>query len=168
MARSVRRSVDRGPRRKRVWVRRNYVVGALSSAGASSIDLGSDFELVAGQSFLPVGSTVLRTRISLGVVRTAGVETAPHFHFGVLVGPTTLDADDMNPAVSTNFHLDWMLWRKMIVRNDTAGFQTAFELDVKAMRKLEELQSTVWAVHGTITGDTYTIIGGVSTLLALP
>jgi len=166
----ARRVLQRAaPRRKRVWARdanNDVIVGTAPFAR----DLLSTFSLEYSANIL--GATVGRCRGTVSLARTSGASIQPHAVFGLLVAPATVEAVDIGPFL--NPHLDWMYWSKRYL-NDAAGGQAvaslgtmAWDVDIRAMRKMEELGETLWFVAESSLTDNFAISWGWSTMLILP
>jgi len=119
-----------------------------------------------------LGATVGRVRLTMGVARTSGSTVTANFFAGVKVGDGAVEAVDQDPATLTG--LDWMFWRKCFLAEDNAGgalaslHAMAWEFDIKAMRKMQEVGQTLWLVLGGADADVYTVQYGASVLLLLP
>ena len=156
-------------RRKRVWARTSF--GLNYSAAAQSLDMLAALRTKLGA--IPPGATVGGIRLSLyfdyNAAHTAVADDATIF-VGILVGPDTLDADDISPL--SNLFLDWMYWERFQTHvGATADTRVGVERQIRSMRKLEEAGDTLWlAVDGTLgAGPTVqSLNGGHSTILLMP
>jgi hypothetical protein len=154
-------------RRKRIWARSS---GALQfGSGGGSEDLLSDFELAYGAQL--IGCTVARI---LGEIsfRAAGASTEvnPSAFAGILVEED--NGNDVYPF--SQLHADWMFWRKAYALNRDAAGQDAtaaasqihVPVDVKSMRKLDELNESLYLRFQA--EDAWNASWGLSVLVLLP
>lgn len=162
MALKARRSAStrRSSRRKLVWARTIIQDAAVGANSSVFTNLLAAFETEYGADLL--GCTVMRVRGfwiptagSANDIQVAGIRTFDESSFA------TLGADD-GPGVA--LHSDWMYWEGQSLEN-TAGGRV---FDVKAMRKIEELnRSLMWAVSNVTAGGQQ-FNATISVLLALP
>jgi len=159
MARPRRTFQTRGPRRRRQWARTIYTELPTDPTIPAVEDLLAGYRTAGGNT---QGCTVGRLRVQLTVERIAGATEPPGVYFGIIAAPSTVDPEDISPTGSP--HLDWMYWSFL----GTNALQV-HDIDVKSMRKLEEVNSTLWAaVAADVAANDYTIRGSVSALLLLP
>lgn len=145
-------------------------------------DLLQTFRTQAGITAGPVGLTVMRTRIHVGSVGFNGTNLPSN---EIVLGVRVFDRDEAiqaeagpagNWAVPTDPHADWMAVEYM---SPQGGSSTAFlldhHIDVKSMRKIDELGQTLGMVvsnvppnDGATTGGSININVSTSVLLALP
>jgi len=152
-----------------VWGR---IGSTLTIAGTTPVqeDLLGILKVQLGAGVL--GSTVSRVRLTMGAARTAGSTVTANFFVGVKVGDSLVEAVDQDPSTATG--LDWMFWRKCFMAEDNAGgalaslHANAWEFDIKAMRKMQEVGQTLWLVLGNADADSFTVQYGASVLLLLP
>jgi len=164
-----RRSTRPPVRRKRIWMR-DFGTDTLVGTTPFVRDLTAIWASAGAPNL--IGATVIRVRATLAFARTAGSSVLPHVFAGVMVGPSTLDAVDANPAGTPGLHLDWMHWSKNYGAANMAAAAAlgAFSVtvDVKAMRKLEELDDTLWLCLSSTLTDEWATSWGVSALVMLP
>lgn len=170
-----RRSMASRPRRKRVWAR-EADTGSIGAGGATQFDVLSAFAALHGATTL--GATVGRVRLSLGWETTSTPGALDSLVIGMRVGARTSDVTDQQPTdfLTGGSHLDWMLWRKLyptLQSVNAAAAQTgdaSWELDIRAMRRMEEVGETLWLVVDTALTPTLAGVAsyGISTLLVLP
>jgi len=181
--RSRRRGTAR-PRRKLVWARQNLnitlavpVTAGDSFGVPASVDALDRFRIQLGAS--PVGATLVRTR---GIIQcqTPNVGAAVNIlvtgHVSdtgeVQSGPDQAD----NAFSARGMDKDYFLYEPFTVVNPTTAVQPSSSnvagrlIDVKAARKVEELNQTVQLlVSGSSTvAVTVQLTGVLSFLLALP
>jgi len=122
---------------------------------------------------MPLGTTVTRIRGDLEI-QTADFELGQGLTCGILVealGATAAELPD--PRITQDPHDDWMWWRHLYFVQDAPSAQTGYtchyELDVRSMRKMEELGQTLWFFASNVSPTISTALGGAwSTLLKLP
>lgn len=164
MARRSRpRATAAGLRRKRVWARHLNTTTTLTSGTVTLTDLLAQFETAYDAD--PIGVTIARIRGELTVEPVS--TTATHVTMGILVGPDTLDNVDVDPF--TTSHLDFMWYDAFRMNVKTAGAvdDTRRLIDVKAMRKLDELNMTLWMAL-LAQGQNTNVSINLSSLLLLP
>jgi len=169
---AVRRQFQRRPqRRKRVWARSN-----IRHLGASVTPLATDllleFKTKLGANALP-GATVGAIRWNLlvtGVGANTLTDDVNKAFIGMIVAPDAVEAVDIDPLIHP--HLNWMWWEIFPFHQGATGENTRPEVrETGSMRKLEELNETLWLVtnHTIETGTTGIQLDfGISTLLILP
>jgi len=109
----------------------------------------------------------------MSALRTAGTSVAPRVTVGIQVAPAAIEAIDIVPAdvtpATAGAFGDWMYWEsRQPVDVPTAPMFFAWEIDNKAMRKMEEVGDRLWLVFGIDNADTWTFTFGLSILLLLP
>jgi len=130
-----------GNRRRTSWVTVDQTVSIAAANGYQTIDLLASFKADGGtQQAVTIGRTHLR------IVPTAGLGAIGNsFYVGLIRGQNTdvgvNVAGAPNPA--TALYADWLLWEHLVADiqanlNEHRGNQ--FSYDLKAMRRLEELQ----------------------------
>lgn len=141
-------------------------------------DLLATFRTQAGITAGPVGLTVMRMRFAVSS-QAFPFASAPQMIFGVRVMDqqeatlAELDATSYSPAVSDP-HADWMCFEPFGPRSAATSVLGVVEhhIDVRSMRKLDELGQTLVAVLGTLPpyGALQSLSVSVtsSVLLALP
>lgn len=166
----------RGPalrtqRRKLVWARAR-VTGSFNSGAPFTPfqdDLLAGFEARYGAD--PVGLTLARVR---GIITaTHNTTTAgEHITFGIRVGAEgEVPSTEFNPMTNGEY-LDWLMYEPLVAVNGTSAAEayTSRRVDVKAKRKLEELDQTLFLYAGSSTPATglFGITANLSMLLMLP
>lgn len=179
------RRVTRVPRRKLIWARMTPAISVISNVAAGSPysesqDLLQTFRTQMGITAGPVGLTVMRMRFGINTTQFPLVAT-PQLIFGVRVMDTTeaaaaeIDATPYTPAADP--HADWMCFEPIGPESwsGSAGFHVLdHQIDVRAMRKLDELGQTLVAVLGSVPPNgggaaaVIPIFVTSSVLLALP
>lgn len=164
---AVRRSrgVSRGTARKKVWTRSFIGQTTLAAAaGSYSLPLAS-FETDYGAQLL--GVTVARIRAQLWI-------QAPNGRNGYLYGFRIATADtvaDLAPAPAqapgTMPNADWMAYG-LAHAGAQGGLDNLVDVDVRSMRKLDELNQTLLLAVENVGADALTWGGHVSVLVLLP
>lgn len=157
MARGRSRGFARQQRRKFVWHRE---VGAWTNPGGTGpfgTDLLTGFRNIPGATHL--GATVMRVR---GYIYPQVIDGAPTMAavagLRVDTWDQVLTANDVSPLQGSDE--DWMGWFPYLIFG-TAGASSVtgnaqadpFAVDVKANRKLEELQETLYLFGSSTPGD---------------
>lgn len=183
-------------RRKLIWARmapamttlvtiNNGIGGAIESQ-----DLLQTFRTQAGLTRGPVGLTVMRIRMGLyfyaNSAEAPGLATGTPLFFGIRKRSfdiATLEEATEQPPWGPQLspHDDWMAWGmlppKQWFRDDTGSINGAAgwsDVDVRSMRKLDELDETLQlVVQGTAGSNTigqpaYLLGVSTSVLVALP
>lgn len=179
-------------RRKLIWARMSPAISTLTNLNTGvggaieSQDLLQSFRSQAGTTRGPVGLTVMRVRMKFYFntgTAAADVLAGNLIYYGLrvmdfneLVRQETAETFDQGPI--TDAHSDWMAWGAIPVKAtnfNSAGSTTLVsgweEVDVKSMRKIDELGQTLGLVlQGTnATVSSYgTVHASTSVLLALP
>lgn len=155
------RSGSTSGRRQTRWIR-SPTPG--NSIAAATPEVGT----LLTASAQDVGSTILRI---VGNVSFAGrtVDTDSIYWFGILVAPSTMDAADMDPAVTTN--LDWMYyqprgWRQAAYDGVDSFVNQWFDLDLRGRRKLTEGDALFYIENAT--GQTMVSFVNLSVLVLMP
>lgn len=177
-------------RRKLIWARQPLASTTLAniSAGVAgaveSQDLLNVFRTEAGLLKGPVGLTVMRIRLQISLdlaadATTTAIRNSGGVYHGIRVFDTQELTDmDVNEQVArgpvADPHADWMAWGRTPLKqiNGAVSFIGWQDVDVRAMRKMEELgqslglvlQATSGVLGGVITG----VFTSTSVLLALP
>jgi len=153
-------------RRKRVWAREQDSM-TVSAGAQNAFNLLTDFTTLS--SVVTFGSTVGRIRLTCAFDRTSTPADLDALWIGVLAAPSTMDpGTDLGPA--SNPHLDWMFWTKRFISEENVGSGSGpfWEFDIKAMRKLDELDTRLWLCMEAQALLAGTLAFGASTLLLLP
>ena len=163
-------SSARGPSRKRIWARQNEVV--TGTVDGVHVDLLQEFEATYGAQL--IGSTVARVRgkVSARPTLDAPTNVNPFITFGAIVLNTTGVGQDVAPLDEP--HADWAFYEPCFALNrdiSTAGdFATAqvhCDVDIKSMRKIEELNQSFFLVVQSPNVD-WTVALSMSVLVLLP
>jgi len=158
-----------GPRRKMIWADMFVSGVALATGTVVAFDAMAGFNAAYGADLL--GATVTRIRQtftgrfsdgSWGVGQTA--------RLGWLKGASTLDNVDMDPIASP--YLDWMFNKSYdfsVVSISNPPDFWRYEVDLKAQRKMEELQETLhFVVRNNSVLETLDFNSHARILLKLP
>lgn len=123
--------------RKREWMRTAFNPEIVEAGVETFWDLGSTFTTAYGLNFLPAGSTVARTRLSLVTVNNS--ESSLLVTFGLIL----VDSNNENqvPVPLEQPHADWMWWSRFYMSgNQTRVFDAPdTSIDVRSQRKAEGL-----------------------------
>lgn len=171
MATSRNRRSAGVPRRKRIWARQGINSTAVTTAAPFQQDLLSTLKLSLGGAW-PLGVTVGPIVLSGLQTRTSAlVEVTPRIVIGVRVGAVNIEAVDQDPAADTM--LDWMMWSAFpassaATTNLVIGDGPDGSFRTSSMRKLEEVNDSLWLVVGTPDTGTFNVRGYASTLVILP
>jgi hypothetical protein len=151
--------------RKRVWARTAGVQAGVTGTGTRVLPLSS---FITQYGADPIGCTVVRFRAHWQAFTTAQVNIQPTIFVGLGVFQESADLDDVLPQLE--FHADWMHWDRVpaAIDRSSATFVINDLVDVRAMRKMEELGDNLMFVFQPDSGDTWTIRWGMSTLLLMP
>lgn len=170
----ARRRVSRGTaRRKLVWARRAEEQFAVAAGNFNGLNLLGDFETAYGANL--IGCTVVRIRIRWApfVADTTGQPVAG-------MGVRVVDEADISTSVSTSplgpmndIHADWMAWDTSVATQTLAGGSQVGPLvsryvDVKAMRKVDELGQGLYMLVDHVAAIPVTYSVSTSVLVALP
>ena len=152
-----------GSRRKLVWATFDTSISLGVGPTFNNVDLLSNLR-VAGSSVL--GCTVIRVRGTVYVDNTGRAVTAA-LRWGMIVE----DLENVGGVVNLadNFGRDWALWvsNRPVTAYGAAG-QERQEVDLRAKRKVQELdQSFLFAATNTV-GAATTIRPALRVLVALP
>jgi len=160
--------------RRTAWARFEQNVSNAAAATYSAVDLLANYKLDGGTS---AGCTV--TRIHLEMAVTSVITVADKFAWGILRGQDT-DVGVNNvgtPQAVAHPYEDWMFWQYPAASSNTgagpAYWQSAsnvLSLDLKAQRKIPELQQTLLLIVGpqVVTTLPLTVHISGSVLLKLP
>ena len=109
-----------------------------------------------------MGATAMEPGVTIGGIRLtlymdpSAAHTAlgdfASFFVGCIVGPDTLDPDDISPL--SNAFLDWEYYEVFYEHfGATAEHRYSYQRQVRAMRKIDEIGNTLWlAADGTAGG----------------
>lgn len=151
-----------GRRRKFEWVYSRFDFGAAATNG--QVDMLSDFrtKMTIGAN-LP-DTTVVRIRgcMTFSIASGQVLSYTSAITAGILVLPSTIPAAQI-PKPDTDPWNDWLFWQKMspfavsatgasaALGND---WITDMPIDSKAMRKLKNIDDTLWFSWNSLNGDT--------------
>lgn len=146
---------------------------AIAAGAFAASDLLNDFRIVNGGA-QPVGSTIGRVRMDI-TFTTAGASPGSTTGLigGLIIGTSSL-VDVPDPGTADERYADWMWWRFLSIHrnsslvNATGVSVATFEVDVKSMRRMEELQETLWLVFDNPSPATINVSVTASVLLMLP
>jgi len=144
-------------RRKRQfeWTHTFYQTGVAAALG--SVDLFANFKAAYGTNAIMPGCTVVRVRGQITFSIPAA--TAPTAKTGAIVGLLVGDknaAPIENPFV--NQYMDYSLYQPVMAAAEDAflpgstGIIFGANIDAKAMRKINELDETLWLTWNTLDG----------------
>ena len=161
----ARRNVSRGTRRKRIWARRTVTEASLAGGATAHSLLLAGFEMEYGAQL--IGCTVARVRMTLTL--DVGANAGNGLLFGIRVA-TVDQVSDLAVAPTygpgSRSHADWMTWGLIAPRSSDTHYSESY--DVRAMRKIDELNQTlVLSVENPGLG-TVTWGGAISVLVMLP
>lgn len=172
----ARRRVSRGTRRKLVWARRPEEQFSVATGEFNGLNLLGDFETAYGANL--IGCTIVRMRIrwSAFVADTTGQPVAA---LGVRVADeatitATAPTDPLGPL--NDAHADWMAWDTTLTtvlqgattNPSLVGPLASRYLDVKAMRKVDELGDAAWLLVDHSSAEAVVFNLSTSVLVALP
>lgn len=180
-------------RRKLIWTRMAPAITSLNPVGVASgnmvesQDLLQTFRNEAGITRGPVGLTVMRIRMLITADLStnnslANIRASAGLYYGIrvcdfsqLAAEEAVEAPNFGPQLDP--HADWMTWGRVPMKALTqvdASNQTGLfweEVDVRAMRKMEELGQTLGLYIQTTTGAAAVVsnvLASTSVLVALP
>jgi len=174
----MRRNMSRraAPRRKLIWARQQQIVQDIGAGAA--VDLLASYRALGGDT---LGCSIARVRIDIQYEFGAVSDEGDFTTFGVIVDQLQADLTEVpRPGEGSEPHADWMYWRThmatgsgVLLTDGTPGgqVQTSFEVDIRAQRKMEELQETLYLV---VQPSASQVLAGVdfaygsSVLLRLP
>lgn len=149
-----------------------------AAADAEWTDCMAQFRAMMGITANLPGTTVSRVRLDFFA---ASVSNASPTYIGLqkvkltdITDYQASAAQSLAAAPHSELHADWMLWRALYPNHGadpTTGLPNAatYEIDVRAMRRLDEAQETLALVVGkstTVAG--WSALVSCSVLLALP
>ena len=167
-----RHSAGRRPattRRKLVWADSAGYVNPVGFSPGTNVDLLSGYRAMGGST---QGITIIRTHISFGSTVTAPTTAQDGFTVGVIVDDNSATSVTLNP---TKANLDWMILKTFYTSGmagsfDSANntFYAACEIDLRAKRKAQELQQTLFLSLLQTTAVGIGVSYHARVLLALP
>lgn len=167
-------------KRKLVWARTGSTAAALpAGASAQVIDVLENFRANMGILLGLPGVTIMRVRVDAfaanltagGFPFWLGLKTMDRTTFTELLGDATAR---LNASPQRDLHSDWMMWKACYPNHGsdaTTGVPnaTTVEIDVRSMRKMDELGETCTAfMSKEVSTAGYTVHWSSSVLLALP
>lgn len=176
-------------RRKLIWARQPLAITTLTNINASqggsieSNDLLAGFRSEAGLLKGPVGLTAMRIRLHINFdLTTDGITNTVRQFGGIYYGVRVFDTTELSELDVTELpnrgpyldpHADWMTWGRVPAKTNIGTNVVGWEeVDVRSMRKIEELGQTLGlvlqATTGSATGVLQTITASTSVLFALP
>jgi len=159
----TRRGFAAAQRRKLTWADAQEQNITLSGT-TTNTDMLSGYKLDGGTT---QGITIMRTHLQI-CVQTSGATAGSGAFLGLVIGslndtPSQLDASEV--------YLDWMLYRQCYSLGGTVGTTSAehvYEIDLRAKRKMQELQQAYWLCLSALDVQETTVSWHARTLLALP
>jgi len=162
-------------RRKLVWADSQGFSGTpLGLAGS-----GANFDLLStyrGSGGSTQGVTIIRTHLTMGAGYTPTTSVTPQE--GIDVGLIVSQIDEQQNTLRTDKpNFDWMLFKTFYAMqgnsqwNNAAGtpqLVTAYEIDLRAKRKCQEIQETLFLSTAARTAVTTEFWYHARILLALP
>ena len=125
------------------------------------MDLLAEYKLAGGST---QGITIMRTHIALNVT-SASAGVGDGAFVGLVVGT---DADTATQVTPTEPFLDWMLYTS-IYSAGGGGVINSHEIDLRAKRKMQELNQIYWLDLAALLGTNATQVAFTArTLIALP
>ena len=170
----MRRNSGSVARRRTTWARDNLLVGPVATGNHwVTNDLLATFKSAGGnQQGVTVGRIHLRGSI------WSAVAAGDQFALGVIRGQDTDVGSSVvgSPNPVANPYEDWLFWGIYTASNaggsgvySPTGLTNVIEIDIKAKRRLEELdQQLQLVVMNVVTGASINSSWSVSTLLLLP
>ena len=162
-------------RRRTTWARSTGLMTTASAATYQTVDLLAAFKAAGGTTF---GCTVARIHLRLAVV--SAVVVADQFSIGIIKGQDT----DVGVTVAgapqpiTHPYEDWLYWSSFFANvgsGSGAGFfpggtGASYEVDIKAKRKLQDLDENLNIVLSAQVAGTFPVQVdySASVLLMLP
>jgi len=158
------------PRRKLVWARTSTETTFATAAPFTPFQADLLAGFVARYGADPVGCTVARIR---GYVQCTSTVTLTPLVVAARTGTEgEVAATDFNPMTAGEYN-DWMMYEPMLAglaAREPFGDVGARLVDIKSMRKLEELDETLFLYAGTdlAAAGTIQLAFNLSVLLMLP
>jgi len=166
MARTMRgrRGFAAAQRRKLTWATAAGTFSGINTDGVME-DLLANYKAAGGST---QGCTVIRTHIDIAI-QTATPNIADGVFCGLIVANDPNTLSDYGP---TEGFLDWALYRHLFVMGTTSGSssqETRYEIDLRAKRRIQELQESWYLNLTALLGVNSTnVTYNARTLLALP
>jgi hypothetical protein len=155
--------------RRTTWARSVNLFTLAAAGNYSTLNLLAPFTTSGGN---PQGVTIVRTHLHLVV--SSGVAANDTFTWGLLKGQATDVGANIAGAPTPDLqpYEDWLMWRDEIADTNAAYFPAQsnnHEFDIKAQRRLPELQMTYnMVVKRQATVAALTVNAVISTLIMLP
>jgi len=157
---SRRRRFTRSPGRRTTWASVDTGMILAAADDYTTIDLLSNFKADGG---VQQAVTVVRTHLMVAV--TSAVQTGDRFSLGLIRGQSTDVGDNIAgaPVADADPYEDWLLWKIYNAGTTDSGSgagvfsphgnTNVLEFDLKAQRKLEELQMSYNLVIRNIASE---------------
>jgi hypothetical protein len=148
--------VRRSSGRKFVWARAEAATAAVAPGGFQVTSALAVFETVLGASL--IGATITRVRGVICMIPTITASTtALRGRMGMRVDPK-LGTSTVTDGVYGSEHGDWMAWWPLqcgagAVNTIQTGQTSCREVDVRSMRRLDELDETLDLWFGAPAGN---------------
>ncbi len=168
---AARRPGIRAARRRRIWARESISFLDLPAVGTPAFtSLTADYRTDRGIAKLDPGTTLggIRGSFTVGPATTPAAGTLDSLLVAIGVFPDTVDNVDIDPAL---LHLDWLYYNRIAwgpFGNGALSFPMRFELEVRAMRKLDEIGNDIFMSAAASAAGTVDIVVQTSSLLLLP
>jgi hypothetical protein len=137
------------PKRKSTILRLGHTFTGAATATAEAWDVTADIQTLI--SAIPQGMTLGPGHFDLGLVGTGTGTGLNSVTLGFIVGPSSLDALDMDPVSQANFGFWWL--RKFYVQNNSnpageawAVQGVADQFRINTRRRLEALKTSLFCV----------------------
>jgi len=170
----ARRGLAAGQRRKLVWADSQGVVSPLGQVPAGlNVDLMAGYRAAGGST---QGVTIIRTHLALACTYASSALIAHNegYTAGLIIDDSTATVATLNVS---NRYDDWMLYRtframeegKVIQNSVPAAWGQSNVIDLKAKRKMQELNQTYWLCLASVNNTTVQSASWhARVLLALP
>lgn len=165
-------------RRKLIWARQTSSHAMTAAADAEWTDALGNFRSLMGINMNLPGTTVSRVRLDVAAANVGNFQPTyvglQKVKISDVLNYVAVPAEGLTASPNREYHSDWMLWRVLFPNHGadpTSGLPNAqtYELDVRAMRRLDEAQETLGLVFSKETSVSgYTVQYAISVLLALP
>jgi len=163
-----RRTSHRGfaasQRRKLTWGTTVESITLSTTPTATLVDLLSGYKAAGGST---QGITIMRTHIQVAV-QTSSPDIGSGSFLGLIVGTNDDTPVQLNAQAEYD---DWMLYRACYAMGTVAGgtgFEHTYEIDIRAKRKMQELNQVYYLVLEALDTNITNVAFSARTLLALP
>jgi len=164
----------RSPGRRTTWAIVTQTISHAAANDYSTIDLLANFKADGG---VQQAVTVVRTHLLDSITST--VAPGDNYTFGLIRGQNTDIGNNVvgAPVPDLDPYNDWLLWQWRWASDTIAGgifshtgSTNVIPVDLKAQRKLEELQMTYNLVIKTLAAGTFPVVHQITgrVLLMLP